>query len=587
MSTRRSYHAALLAIACVVVAFVLTACGGGGGGGGAAPADATSDPALALAAAQPKPTAQEASRFLARATYGPIEAEIQSLAQGGYAAWFAAQFAQAPTSALAYLDRERPLYQAKMSDVGMSQMDEAFWTGVTRGSDALRQRAVFALSQIFVISTEGSALGGEPYAIGSFYDMLGRNAFGNFRTLLEEVSLHPAMGRYLSHLANEKESTKTVSGQTVTRVPDENYAREVMQLFTIGLWQLNADGTQQKDGGGNPIPTYGQDEILGMAKVFTGFSWGHCNVSEDACFRGGRNGSTQDPGLQRWRLSMQAFDRFHSTAEKRIVGGKTIAGGGTAQGDLRQALDALFNHPNVGPFIGRQLIQRLVTSNPSPAYVARVAAAFADNGQGVRGDMKVVLQAVLLDPEARDAGKLADPAWGKLREPVAKYGQFLRAFGVKASSGYTRIGDLSNPVSGLGQSPFRSPSVFNFYRPDFAPPGRLLDNGLNAPEFQITHETTVTGNINFADGIVRRSAGSNPDTLVADYSAFLADASAPDRLVDRLNLLLAANALQPATRASVADALKAMADKNDTDKLNRVRTAVFLVMASPDYLIQK
>ncbi|MCH2222462.1 MAG: DUF1800 family protein, partial [Dechloromonas sp.] len=247
-----------------------------------------------------------------------------------------------------------------------------------------------------------------PLAAASFLDTLSQHAFGNFRDLLEAVTLHPAMGTYLSHLGNDKENTAT------GRMPDENYAREVMQLFTIGLWELNEDGTRRQQNG-QDIPTYGQPEVMGMAKVFTGWSWAGPDTNEGR-WLGWVNGVQTQP----WDQPMQPYPQHHSTSEKRILRGVVIPAGTGPRESLEIALDTLFNHPNVGPFIGRQLIQRLVTSNPSPAYIARVARAFNNNGAGVRGDMKAVIRAVLLDPEARDAAKLADGNWGKLREPVVR-----------------------------------------------------------------------------------------------------------------------------------------------------------------------
>jgi uncharacterized protein (DUF1800 family) len=260
---------------------------------------------------------------------------------------------------------------------------ESFWLQAVRGPDQLRQRTVFALSQIFVVSNVNSSIDSEVGAHASYLDMLARNAFGNFRTLLEEVATHPAMGHYLSHFRNEREDE--ASG----RIPDENFAREVMQLFTIGLWELNQDGSRRRDPAGEFIPTYAQDDVSGLARVFTGWSWGgpDRSVARWHGWVGGRN----------WQEQMGNYPDFHSPSEKRFLG-VTIPAGTSGEESLRIALDRLFNHPNVGPFIGRQMIQRFVTSNPSPAYIARVAAAFNDNGQGVRGDMRAVLRAVLLDP---------------------------------------------------------------------------------------------------------------------------------------------------------------------------------------------
>jgi uncharacterized protein (DUF1800 family) len=536
----------------------------------------------------PDPSAPEASRFLQRATYGPTESEIAGLDRSGYATWLAEQFGKPTASHVAFLDQERPKYLALMSDVGNNQALESFWRQTAIAPDALRQRVSFALLDFFVVSFQNSALNDNPYAMSSFHDMLARNAFGNFRQLLEDVTLHPAMGIYLSHLGNQKETTRTVNGQQVTQLPDENYARELMQLFSIGLWELNSDGAQALDSSGNPVPTYGQEEIFGMAKVLTGFSWGHCANSEDRCFRGGRNGTIDDPHQRRWRTPMQAFERFHSTSDKRIVTGRVLSGG-NAHSDLTDALDTLFHHPNVGPFFGRQMIQRLVTSNPSRAYVQRVTNVFNDNGKGVRGDMKAVVQAVLLDAEARDLGKLNDPAFGKLREPVVKYGHLLRTFSARAPSGYFRLGNLLDALAGIGQSPYLSPSVFNFFRPDYAPPGAVLQNGLQAPEFQITQEATVTSNARAFDTLVRRIRDdTRPDSIALNYTAFMADAAAnPARLLDRLDLLLTAGTLSPGARTALLNMLTSMPSGTEAQQRDRVRQAIWVIVMSPDFMIQK
>jgi len=251
---------------------------------------------------------------------------------------------------------------------------------------------------------------------------------------------------------------------------------------------------------------------------------------------------------------------------------------------MKIAMDTLFNHPNVGPFIGRQLIQRLVTSNPSPAYISRVSAAFNNNGAGVRGDMQAVLRAVLLDAEARDATRANDLKWGKLREPMVRFGGWMRAFNAKSAKGNYQIWNLEDEVSSLGQNPLRAPSVFNWFRPGYAPPGDILRQGLVAPEFQITHETTATGYANFVTETVERGHGWNDSAIKGDYSAELALAATPEALLDRLNLLLTAGRMQAQTRQIILDAVKAIAA---TDANKRVHTAIALVMLSPDFIVQK
>lgn len=456
---------------------------------------------------------------------------------------------------------------------------EAIWRQTVLGPDQLRQRATFALSQIFVV---GSSVDQVHKAYSEYYTMLGRNAFGNFRTLLEEVSLHPTMGRYLSHLGNDKEDPNPNG-----RIPDQNYAREVMQLFSIGLWQLNPDGSRKKDASGKDIPTYGQAEVVGMSRVFTGWSWGDSAGSPPNTWQYGYRDNHE--------VLMKAYAAHHSSSAKLMINGQTIAAGTGAEQSLRIALDALFNHPNVGPFIGKQLIQRLVTSNPSPAYVTRVTNAFNNNGSGVRGDMKAVWRAILLDEEARDMNKVtADPTWGKLREPLLRYAHFMRTFGVTSDSGNYPIWNLEAGATSIGQNPLRSPSVFNWYRPDYSPPGALFRANKVAPEFQITHETTTAGYTNFIVDKAERetarfhpAASRNNSTLYTNYSAERALADRPGALLDHLDLLLMAGQMRPALRTRVADAVTAIPLKSDTDSYRRVSTAVALIMASPQYLIQK
>jgi uncharacterized protein (DUF1800 family) len=451
---------------------------------------------------------------------------------------------------------------------------DSFWTQAITGADQLRQRVAFALSEIFVVSQVNGAVGDRPRGHADYLDMLGRNAFGNFRQLLEDVSLHPIMGLYLSHLRNQKESP------TTGRVPDENYAREVMQLFTIGLVQLNDDGSEKRDARGQSLPTYGNEDISGLARVFTGWSWAGPDTG-NARFFG--NASASDP--DRDVLPMQPYPQYHSTAEKRFLGA-TVAAGADPRAGLKVALDTLFNHPNTPPFIGRQLIQRLVSSNPSGGYVARVAAAFRDNGRGVRGDMKAVLRAILLDGEARAAGGAEDPRFGKLREPVLRLAAWARAFGATSASGEFRIRSTSNASSQLGQTPLRAESVFNFFRPGFVPANtRIAEAGLVAPEFQITGETSVAGYINFMRTVIASGVGQGNDVR-SDHAAETALAGDAAALVDRIDLLLTGRRLRAGSRAAIRAAVEAIAPSASNAAINRARLAVFLVMVAPEFVVQ-
>jgi uncharacterized protein (DUF1800 family) len=520
----------------------------------------------------PIPAAKaDAARLLVQATYGPTLSEINNVAAIGAEAWLTQQFnTPSMDTHWAYvMVRKGPLGCTACNSQYINATMESFWTQAVRGPDQLRQRTVLAMSELFVVSTVNSAVEIQADAHASYLDMLSRNAFGNFRTLLEEVSTHPTMGKYLSHMKNQKEDPAT------GRIPDENYAREVMQLFTIGLWQLNADGTRKKDANGRDIPAFEQSDVMGLAKVFTGWSWSGADKSTGV-WEGWRG--------QPYKLQMQNFPDFHSASEKRFLGASVPAGSSGEQ-SLKVAMDTLFNHPNVGPFIGSQLIKRFVTSNPSPAYVARVTQAF-NNSAGVRGDMKSVLRAVLLDPEARDNAKLADPQWGKLREPMVRFANWMRAFDAKTSGrGYFyAIWNLEDPVSSIGQNPLRAPSVFNWYRPGYAPPGEIMRRGLVAPEFQITHETTVTGYANFIAHTVDRGHGWNDTAIQAGYTAELALAGNPVALLDHLNLLLLAGQMTPQTRDTILLAVNALPA---TNARGGVITAITLVMLSPDFIVQK
>jgi uncharacterized protein (DUF1800 family) len=503
-------------------------------------------------------------------------AEIDLVASIGPAAWIAQQFNTGSIDThwdYTVVRRGAPGCTTCNSQY-INAVMESFWLQAVRGQDQLRQRTVLALSEIFVVSTVNSVIEGTEPAHASYLDMLSRNAFGNYRQLLEQVATHPAMGHYLSHFKNEREDAAT------GRIPDENFAREVMQLFTIGLWQLNADGTRRRDGSGNFIPTYNQNDVSGLARVFTGWSWNGPDKS-----RGRWDGEVPAyPAPRNWREQMQNYPDFHSRSEKRFLG-VTVPANTSGEESLRIALDTLFNHPNTGPFIGRQLIQRMVTSNPSPAYIGRVAAAFANNGNGVRGDMRAVLRAVLLDPEARDPNVVNQANWGKLREPMVRFGTWMRAFNARVAQDRYAIWNLEDSVSSLGQNPLRSPSVFNWFRPDYAPPGEVMSRGLVAPEFQITHETTVTGYANFVTGTVAQGFNAVPGAAVTpNYAPEIALAGNPAALIERLNLLLMSGRMTPSTQQIILGAVNAIpASQTNT----RVHTAIALTMISPEFIVQK
>ncbi len=542
------------AMAVLAAALAAAACGGSGPGGG--------NSGLIGGSSENQASAAEASRFHAQATFAATDEEIALTRSQGIAARLEQMMAAEPSqSCWDWLFAQG--YDAETYRYSSAPTDYMIWWRLIGAPDQLRQRIALALSEFFVVSVNGVPSAWKHFAMAAYWDLLCEHAFGNFRQLLEAVTLNPAMGYYLNTKGNQKEDTKT------GRAPDENYAREVMQLFTIGLYELNRDGTPKINAAGNPVETYTQDDITNLARVFTGWDLDTSVMPA----------TTPYP----YRLPMKLNPSRHSTLEARFLGTVIPANtdGTTA---LRIALDTLFRHPNVGPFFGRQLIQRLVTSNPSPAYVARVAAAFDDNGQGVRGDMKAVIRAVLLDPEARGDASLKSPSGGKLREPMLRFVQWARTFKAKSAAGTWKIGDLSDPATRLGQSPLRSPSVFNFFRPGYTPPNTAMAAaGLVAPEFQITNEPSVAAYLNFMQNTIANGIAD----VQADYSAELALAHDPPALVARLDLLLAAGQLSVATKSRIAAAVASITDTSATGMANRVRAAIMLVMACPEYLVQK
>lgn len=583
--------------AALVAAAALAACGGGGGGGDGGAEDPPFVPVVDFSTAGytqlDAGSDEEAARFLQQAQFSSTRDEIAALRREGYPMWLARQFQQPQkSSGLAWLNaRGYGVNDSNNYYFNTYPADFMIWSQLLSGPDMMRKRCALALSELCVSSMSSAEFTWRQYGYGSWWDMLMRNAFGNFRTLLEDVTLHPAMGYFLNTKGNQKENPST------GRVPDENYAREVMQLFTIGLVELNLDGTP-KMSGGKPIDSYTQDDVTNLARVFTGWDF---DTSD---------GVRITPPGQSYTIESAAFtvkpmslrENRHSTLEARFLG-TTVPAGTPGREALKIALDTLFNHPNVGPFVARQMIQRLVTSNPSPAYVQRVAQKFNDNGKGERGDMKALWIAILLDDEARGAATLSSNSFGKLREPMLRFIQWARSFSVTSAAGSWKIFDLSNGGTQLGQSPLRSPSVFNYFRPGYVPPGTdMAAADATAPEFQLVNETSVGGYLNFMQGVIERGINCpNPAVpqaaynnyaydVRANYSRELALVTDAAALVDHLNLVLAAGRLSPATRTTMVNALQATtvtASSSADVKNRRVWAAIFMVMACPEYLIQK
>ena len=416
-----------------------------------------------------------------------------------------------------------------------------------------------ALLDFLVVGIDGVNVPWRQFAVAAYVDVLLDNAFGNFRTLLQAISTNVAMGYYLTFAGNRKANPATGS------VPDENYARELMQLFTIGLIKLNMDGSVQTSAG-VPVETYTQDDITGLARVFTG--WNIANADN----------TTPD----RMRLPMTNTASLHETGVKTFLG-TTIPAGTAGPASLGLALDAIFAHQNVPPFVSKQLIQHLVTSNPSPAYVSRISAVFANNGAGVRGDLKAVVRAILLDAEARADANAGNASYGKLREPILRLTSWARAFNANSPSGAWAIGDTSSTSNRLGQSPGRSPSVFNFFRPGYTPPNSAIATaGLVAPEFQITNEPSVIAYVNYMQALIAVGSGD----FQPNYADMVALAPNSVALLDEVDILLGAQ-LSAATKASIRAAVDSIAIGAANAATNRVYTAVLLTLAAPEYLVQK
>lgn len=515
------------------------------------------------------PSQTDAARFLLQATYGPRPGEVEALQQKGFSRWLDEQIAMPAVSHLATYDQlVAQLGPDERATPGLVR--ESFFGQAVQGPDQLRQRVVFALSELFVISDRDAEVRNFPDGMASYLDLLARHAFGNFRELLEAVTLSPSMGVYLDMAG----SSKAIPEQGLN--PNENYAREILQLFSIGLYELHPDGTLRLDAANQPIPTYDQEVVKAMARAFTGWTFGGQNQRNPRRFlRPQRN----------YRRPMESWAAYHDTGEKRLLGGAVLPAGQGAQADLEQALDAVFRHPNVGPFLCRFLIQRLVTSNPSPAYVYRCGQAFADDGAGVRGDLAAVVRAVLLDYEARSPAVAARQDAGHLREPAVRLVGLLRALNAAPRSGRWRFfGQLDRAGLSTGQTPLRAPTVFNFFEPGFALPGEIAQAGLVSPEFQIATETTVVGAANLHLAVLGGASGNGP--LRFDLAPFKPPQAASDAaLLDRVNLLFFAGAMSPETRATLAAALADPDFPRQADP--RVLTLLWLASLAPESTVQK
>ncbi|MEL7532045.1 MAG: DUF1800 family protein [Bacteroidota bacterium] len=563
----------------------------------------------------------DVSRFLSQASFGGNWTEIERVAQIGYEAWIEEQLRMKPTlvdQALAGFKREaEAAYLAQFGEeeedeaddepeeedeedeeffVNVQQFREAWFHSTMTAPDQLRHRVAFALSEMMVISDVPDDLEDTGDGLTNYYDVLVRHSLGNYRDLLLEVSMHPAMGFYLSHLNNPRSDTS----QNIH--PDENYAREVMQLFSIGLYELNQDGTRKLDAQGVPIPTYSNADIKEFAKIFTGLGGATApdalEEEEDQAFF----------GLEFLALShvdpMIMYEDMHEPGPKYLLNGQIVPAGQSGLKDIEDAIDNLYNHPNVGPFMARHLIQRLVTSNPRPDYIERVAAVFADNGQGVRGDMAAVVKAVLMDDAARACDDRAGNLFSaSLREPILRYLHFCRALDLSTSEGMEYF---RNPMyrfdEATGQAPLSANSVFNFFLPDYQPNGLIADLDLFAPEFQIHNSTTAIQYINevefwvvepspieveydFEDAETEEEEEQLYQAALSriprlDIDPLLLLSSQATDLLDRLNLLLVRGQLSAESYQIILAAIQQIDDLE-----TRLDMALYLIMISPDYNI--
>ncbi len=545
----RMYSQAIL----TVCALLLGACGGGS----SAPPP-TGGPLPPL----PPITKAEANQFLNQATFGATVASQQNFINLRHDSWIDQEMAKTTSLQLPFvraLPRPQNLAQLQTDRV------DIWFRNVLSGSDQLRQRVAFALSEILVVSQQGALLQA-PYSLADYYDVLARNAFGNYRQLMGEVTLHPTMGEYLSMLGNEKPNP------ALNIRPDENYAREVMQLFSVGLIELNNDGSAKLDTQGQAIPTYSQEIIEGFAHVFTGWHFADARSFELAR----RTDANQT-------IPMQLYPSFHDTGSKTLLNGVVLPAGQTGEQDLSDALDNIFDHPNVGPFLAIRLIQRLVTSNPSPGYVGRVATIFNDNGSGVRGDLGAVVRAILMDDEARpDVPMELD---GKIKEPIIRLTQLWRAYDASSSSGRYPI---IYAYIVFGQGPLQSPTVFNFFSPFYAPPGEIRDSNLVAPELEIATEylNTFITNYMFGQAFVNNSENINPgvDDVLIDINEEIAVAADIDGLIDLVSEKLMGGDISDTLRTEIAGML---AQIPESEAAVRAAETIYFVVTSPEYAYQR
>ncbi len=492
-----------------------------------------------------------AARLLDQTTFGPTLSDMQHVQSIGLNAYIAEQIAT-PVTPLPDVANPTPA-QCLNNPTYCAQSE--WWQVALTGNDQLRQRVAFALSEMFVVST--NSING--YFITPFHNILAKDAFANFSTLMKDVTLSPAMGAYLNML----NSAKPGNGQ----IANENCAREMMQLFTTGTDQLNPDGSLVLDSSGNPMPVYTQAQVQAFARAYTGWTYATAAGAAPAKFPN-YTANFDDP--------MAAVESAHDMASKILLNGTTLPAGQTAEKDLDGALVNIFAHPNVGPFVCRQLIQHLVASNPTPAYVARIAAVFADNGSGVRGDLAAVVNAILMDPEARAGDSDPTAEGGHLREPILYLTAVMRALSFTNTDANSFYGYLNGDTSPLGQVPYAAPSVFNFFPPSYVIPG----TNVAAPEFSLENTAAVTLRLTLANRLVYNGISGFKVDLSAT-SALGLMAATPSNLVDSLDILFTHAQMPANMKTAIINHISTL-----KDPAQRVRVATYLVITSSQYKIE-
>lgn len=545
------------------------------------------------------PTANDAARFLTQASFGPTTQEISKVQASGFQAWIDDQASKPATSMYSTVYQRCTTSYASADALSGDRCVETAWKNMITAPDQLRQRVAFAYSELFVVSLADGNVGGQPAGVSIYWDMLASDAFGNFRQILQDVTLNASMGQYLNMRGNKKPVSPNF------QPPNENYAREILQLFSVGLNQLQPDGTLKLDAGGLPIPTYDQTTIQNFAQVFTGWNLDSAHpvsiptLKAPASTQPTTNPAATQPSIvivkSYYNNPMLQSDNgaFHSTAQKtllayqvngtpvnNVIPATSSQSVASANAELKVALDNIFNHPNVGPFVARRLIQRLVCSNPSPAYIYRVASVFNNDGTGVRGNMKAVITAILTDYEARSTTFLAAPGYGHLREPVLSLSAVIRAFHPTSTSGYFKLGRTDNS---LDQSPLRSPTVFNFFEPDYVDPGPIAGAGLFSPELEIVSQAT---GVSYVNTIYSGITGSWPGGDVKiDLTTEAALVGNPTAFVAYLNNLLMGGTMDPAVQTRIINFLNGPGAK--LDALSKAKAAVYLAASSAQYAAEK